>query len=757
MASQPPQSKKKRLSGFERKKIGDMKKSSRGNATILSFVSKAASGSAGSDADASVLSVAQEIEESVEALDHAEDNDSVLQQSGACKQGESNDSLVDMVDDSIEHERVIDLNIDYPTDPYLFQKVPLTPRLIRAIIEAGPCQPGRVNDGYEFQTDEDGFQFKSNWYVKESKSGSVTRKWLVYSPRSDKMFCFTCMLLADRKDTTSLYADVWTNPCNGVSRFRKGLEKIKNHETSNVHIQAENELLLLKVRLSKDETVIHKLVELERRQIEENRRLVKRLIDVALFLAKQGLPFRGHREYSCMGTSVNEGNFLETCKLLSKYDAVLAKHISESKRNETYFSHTIQNEIIHAMAQETLKCIVNEVKESKYYSIIVDSTIDISKIDQFSLSVRYVNRNGHAQESFICFEELPGATADDFFEVLKDCVEHTGLDLSLCRGQAYDGASTMSGRISGLQAKVKQVSPNALYIHCCAHNLNLVLIDSVQSCTRAISFFGTLETLYTFLSGSLPRLHLLQEEQEKQMNGVILTLKRLSDTRWASHKRAVEAVHKSIPCIIDTLQKITDGDIPNTKAKTVSEANGLLSNMLNLEFMFLLKFWVYVLDCVHKLSEYLQNSTIDLITCKCFIDACFGDIIAMRNDNTFENIQQEAIELSKNCGGPEVFKDKRTQKKKRFFDEAMDDSVVEDARERFKIEIFYVLLDVFTNQLKDRFKDFSEVVQQFRVLDQKLFLEKSFNECKEELTTYLADMYESDLEKEDLFSEYKSF
>src|ERR1044072_1665010 len=72
------------------------------------------------------------------------------------------------------------------------------------------------------------------------------------------------------------------------------------------------------------------------------------------------------------------------------------------------------------------------------------------------------------------------------------------------------------------------------------------------------------------------------------------------------------------------------------------------------------------------------------------------------------------------------------------------------------IEVFYVLLDVFTNQLKDRFKDFSKVVQKFRILDPKFFIEKSFNVRKDELTN-LADMYESDLDKENLFSEFKSF
>ena len=49
------------------------------------------------------------------------------------------------------------------------------------------------------------------------------------------------------------------------------------------------------------------------------------------------------------------------------------------------------------------------------------------------------------------------------------------------------------------------------------------------------------------------------------MNGILLTLKKLSDTKLASHKRAIQAVLKSLPCIIDTLHKIGNGEIPNTK------------------------------------------------------------------------------------------------------------------------------------------------------------------------------------------------
>ena len=330
------------------------------------------------------------------------------------------------------------------------------------------------------------------------------------------------------------------------------------------------------------------------------------------------------------------------------------------------------------------------------------------------------------------------------------------MNLSLCKGQAYDGANTMSGSISGLQARVKQVAPNALYVHCCAHNLNLVLIDSVHSCTKAVNFFGTLETLYSFISGSLPRLHLLQEEQERRMDGIILTLKKLSDTRWASHKRAVQVVLKSLPCIIDTLHKIANGEIPNTKCKTVSEANGLLSCMLTLEFMFLLQFWTKVLDSVNKLSEYLQNSSIDLITAENLIKSCHSGILEMMDDITFGNLERDAIELSNKCGGPEMFVEKRPQKKKKFFDELARDSVLEETRLIFKIDTFYTLLDTFSNQLEERFKDFTTVGHKCKVLDPTFFVQESFNECEEALSE-LADMYESDTEKEDLLSEFKSF
>ena len=41
--------------------------------------------------------------------------------------------------------------------------------------------------------------------------------------------------------------------------------------------------------------------------------------------------------------------------------------------------------------------------------------------------------------------------------------------------QTYDGAAALSGAKSGVQCRVKEKFPNAHFLHCYAHQLNLIL------------------------------------------------------------------------------------------------------------------------------------------------------------------------------------------------------------------------------------------------------------------------------------------
>ena len=54
-------------------------------------------------------------------------------------------------------------------------------------------------------------------------------------------------------------------------------------------------------------------------------------------------------------------------------------------------------------------------------------------------------------------------------------LQRNGIDLSKCRTQAYDGASSMSSKASGDVSVVKKEQPLAEYTHCRNHILNLAI------------------------------------------------------------------------------------------------------------------------------------------------------------------------------------------------------------------------------------------------------------------------------------------
>lgn len=70
---------------------------------------------------------------------------------------------------SVRLRAIIDTNMEYPTDPHLFCETPVTPELVRALLELGPCQPGLKDKSENFPKDENGRHFSAKWYKKTSE------------------------------------------------------------------------------------------------------------------------------------------------------------------------------------------------------------------------------------------------------------------------------------------------------------------------------------------------------------------------------------------------------------------------------------------------------------------------------------------------------------------------------------------------------------------------------------------------------------
>lgn len=47
--------------------------------------------------------------------------------------------------------------------------------------------------------------------------------------------------------------------------------------------------------------------------------------------------------------------------------------------------------------------------------------------------------------------------------------------------QSYDGANVMAGKFNGIQSKIKKKYLYAIYVHCMAHRLNLIVINMCKN------------------------------------------------------------------------------------------------------------------------------------------------------------------------------------------------------------------------------------------------------------------------------------
>ena len=137
--------------------------------------------------------------------------------------------------------------------------------------------------------------------------------------------------------------------------------------------------------------------------------------------------------------------------------------MQEWVENKRYLSHEIIiNEIIEMMALYILRNIIGCIKTAKNFAIIADETQDIGGCEQLAVSLRWVDECYLIHKDDIGLIEVENMDGSTLESVLKDVLIRCELQLSDCRGQAYDGASNMSGCFKGIASHL-QKEPTALY------------------------------------------------------------------------------------------------------------------------------------------------------------------------------------------------------------------------------------------------------------------------------------------------------
>ena len=341
---------------------------------------------------------------------------------------------------------------------------------------------------------------KTREFVRHfSESSYENIHWLTGCDIRSKLFCWPCLFFSTKNN-------VWTKV--GFSDLNHFSSATKRDKKCSAHVQA-----FLKYRMfgnQRIDTLLDRQQQLNvtkhNEAVKKNREVMKRLIDSVPFLAEQELPLRGHEESE---SSLNKGNYVELLNLFREYDPLLDKHLESSALFKGTSPH-VQNDIAKALSRVIINYIKKEISYSPFVAIILDETSDITTKSQLTTVLRYII-DGKICERFIGFTDVSAdRTANGLFKHVEQVVNEFGLQQKLV-GQTYDGASVMSGHINGLQKKVIDEFPLAIFTHCYAHVLNLVLQQSLSTIKECRIFFKSLNGLTAFFSRSSKRVHELQQ------------------------------------------------------------------------------------------------------------------------------------------------------------------------------------------------------------------------------------------------------
>ena len=239
--------------------------------------------------------------------------------------------------------------------------------------------------------------------------------------------------------------------------------------------------------------------------------------------------------------------------------------------------------------------------------------------------------------------EVKSLDAEGLASHILKTLHYHKLNPSAIVSQGYDGASVMSRNCSGVQMRIKGVAPMAIYVHCYAHCLNLVLVDSTRNVREASEIFALVETLYVFISTT--KAHAIYVEQQSMLypNKPVRQLQRLSDTRWACRFFAVDAVYTTYSAILATLQVIADGD----DRKKANEATGILLQVQSFKYLtasFL--FWC-VLSITKGLSDQLQSTKMNMAKAADLVTASIETLQEFRSDEEWDKLYKYVTDVAK--------------------------------------------------------------------------------------------------------------
>ena len=559
-----------------------------------------------------------------------------------------------------------------------------------------------------------GRKFRSVWYNQH--------KWVTLCVKQRKVFCSYCRFATSRKLITFANRGDAAFVSVGFDNFKKGPEKFAAHDASACHREA-----VAKCSLITAPSILTVANTQLRKQQEVRRAGLLRQITAMKFLLRQGLALRGHSD--------TEGNLYQLMRTWSADSEVVASWLKAGR----FMSADHVNELITLMGHHVLRAVLRRVQsgEPAWFAIIADEATDVTCAEQMNISVRCVDRQYAVHEDSIGLFKLPQTDAGSIASAIKDVLIRTCLPLSLCRGQAYDGAAAMQGKRSGVATRLRNEEPAALPVHCLAHSLNLCLQGAGKKITVIRDAMEVVREIVKLINYSPKRKTLFSSllTENDQAGG---TIKPLCPTRWTVRTAALDSVLSQYTVLMETMEEVNR----TTRDEYGMKAGGVLSILEKFSTLFGLRLGHLLFSAAEETSKSLQAKNTTVQEAMRSVQVLRSYFQRQRNDAAFDSFYSatvamaEELEISK----PEL---PRYRRQPRRLDDGEEPHRFTSPKEYFR-PLYHEACDLLLGELNSRFDQ--EFMKPLQAMESVLINAANGNPFADDLDMLSSSVFGKDLD-----------
>lgn len=520
--------------------------------------------------------------------------------------------------------------------------------------------------------------------------------WLCGCNVTNKFYCFPCILAQAGKQCQAC-DHCWVK--EGVSDLKHLTSKIKSHGISQKHLANELNISML------GKTEIHyqlssayrDSVKEHNRTVDSNRYILSKLVDCIKFCGAFELALCGHDKNT--STSENPGILRGLVNFMAEIDSILKAHLKDSKNKlfEGTTSKQIQDELLDSMFYVCRSVIKEEIQAAKYIAIQIDETTIALPQIQMIFIVRYV-KEGQIYERFWNFITLKDHAANGLLKVILATLVELGIDKKPEKliAQSYDGTTVMMRNVGVVQAKIKNIYKNAQYIHCYAHQLNL-LIEKCCTVDKGVKvFFANLSAFPDFFSASKKRTVALERVAKKR-------LPHTRPTQLNFTSKCISTVYTFKEDLLICLHQMMDTEMDKD---SINQTQGLINYLKDSNFNFWLFFFNKLTPHCDKLFNELQSRQLNSSNLKRNI-VDFSIAVQNIRNNIEMQINQELYNNAQITSTADITAERRRAKKRKLIkhEDSLDDPVRDPLNDPLKNSFNDSLMDPLNDSLNEPLED----------------------------------------------------